>query len=174
VWGLRFDLDARLAQVMVYKHLSMERFSLKLVPSWPPPPPEMTTASSEQLEGDNVVQIRASGAENKNNKKTGKSLLKAAVRAAAEGLGSATSGAVAGEAAVLIDASPSPFDIFVTIRRRRSDSAVLGVQAGVEALEKIDLRLDSKGLGLLIHFGTGLAQCIYREGELAWTDEAFR
>jgi hypothetical protein len=74
----------------------------------------------------------------------------------------------------LIDASPSPFDLFVTLRRRRADSALLGVQASVEALEKIDLNLDTKGLGLLVHFLTSVGQCLYREGNLAWSDDAFR
>ena len=106
--------------------------------------------------------------------------------AAAAGKANASSAAAAKEAQlhplrseeVILDASPSPLRFGVTMRKRKADSATLGLQVRAEAVSTagggLEFNLSMNATRLFTHLVMSLLQCLSREGERAWTDDEYR
>jgi hypothetical protein len=80
---------------------------------------------------------------------------------------------VMGEA-VLLDKSPCPITVNITMRKRFRDSAMLGLMIHIEGQSLVIDLLKSGGDRMMSHVLISLLQCVSRQGDIAWVDANFR
>jgi hypothetical protein len=80
---------------------------------------------------------------------------------------------VMGEA-VLLDKSPCPIIVNITMRKRFRDSAMLGLMIHIEGQSLVIDLLKSGGDRMMSHVLISLLQCVSRQGDIAWVDANFR
>lgn len=80
---------------------------------------------------------------------------------------------VEGEA-VILNQSPCPVRVNITIRKRFRDSAMLGLMINIEAQRLVIDLLNSGGDSMMAHVLISFLQCVSRQGDIAWVDKNFR